>query len=153
MLHINDPVGPIVYWDQGTRCCVLAGWKRCVVAIVLVVAVQATNMCSVIQLRLRTGMRCFTRPCTRLQCVCVYVCVCVLSSRDMVCVACVDRRLPVALLSVSNVIRDILHAHFNRIAPVVPNAIDADEWVILPRPNTHTRTQTYTHSITFLRLL
>jgi glycosyltransferase involved in cell wall biosynthesis len=38
--------------------------------------------------------------------------------------------LPIVLLSVSDIIRDILLVHFARVAPVVPNAIDA----ILFRP-------------------
>mmetsp|Transcript_24321 Transcript_24321/g.84492 ORF Transcript_24321/g.84492 Transcript_24321/m.84492 type:complete len:455 (-) Transcript_24321:973-2337(-) len=36
--------------------------------------------------------------------------------------------LPVALISVSDVISRILSRHFGRVAPVVPNAIDCEAW-------------------------
>lgn len=36
--------------------------------------------------------------------------------------------LPVVLTSVSEAVSDILRVHFGRVAPVIPNAIRADEW-------------------------
>jgi len=41
--------------------------------------------------------------------------------------------LPVPLISVSNVVRDILAVHFARVAPVVPNAIDCRRFAPTPR--------------------
>lgn len=47
--------------------------------------------------------------------------------------------LPIALLSVSNIVRDILAHHFARSAPVVPNAIDTSLFYPKPtsRPHPH----------------
>ena len=45
--------------------------------------------------------------------------------------------LPVSLLSVSNIVRDILAHHFARVAPVVPNAIDSSLFHPGPEPPHH----------------
>jgi len=45
--------------------------------------------------------------------------------------------LPIALLSVSNIVRDILAHHFSRVAPVVPNAIDTALFHPGPDPAPH----------------
>jgi glycosyltransferase involved in cell wall biosynthesis len=49
----------------------------------------------------------------------------------------VSMHLPIALLSVSDIVRDILAHHFARVAPVVPNAIDSEVYHPGPAPLFH----------------
>lgn len=51
-------------------------------------------------------------------------------------------QLPIALASVSDIIKDILSVHFERRAPVIPNAIDCTKFFPNPSPTPHGHAKT-----------